>query len=112
MLKHSKSASSSGNDPEQLVEVYRTDNDIVAGLVAEEILGAAGIAAFRHDRRSHSIIAPASMSGDIGIAVEQSHAAAARKRLHEAKKDGILLDEGRLIEAEADSDASSGSAKG
>jgi hypothetical protein len=96
MPRHANPADS----PEQLVEVYRTDNDIVAGLVVDEILRPAGIPAFRHDRRSHSIMAPAAMSGEIGIAVEHHQAVAARKRLLAARQDGVLLDEGQLIEAQ------------
>lgn len=85
-------------DPATLVEVYHTDSDIVAGLVVDEILRPAGIYATRHDRRSHSIFAPASMPGEIGIAVASNQAAMARKCLAVARKDGVLLDEGEIVE--------------
>lgn len=86
-------------DPQMLVEVYRTDNDIVAGLVVDEILRPAGIYAAQHDRRSHSIVAPASMPGEIGIAVRSDQAKAARARLAAARRDGVLVD-GELVEEE------------
>lgn len=88
----------SDTDAERFVEIFRIDNDIVAGLVVDEILGPAGIHAVRHDRRSHSIPAPASMPGSIGIAVTGDDAAKARALILEARKDGVLLDEGQLIE--------------
>lgn len=90
--------SRSDTDAERFVEIFRIDNDIVAGLVVDEILGPAGIHAVRHDRRSHSIPAPASMPGSIGIAVTGDDAAKARALILEARKDGVLLDEGQLIE--------------
>jgi len=86
-------------DPQMLVEVYRTDNDIVAGLVVDEILRPSGIYAAQHDRRSHSIVAPASMPGEIGIAVRSDQAKAARARLAAARRDGVLVD-GELVEEE------------
>lgn len=90
--------SRSDADAERFVEIFRIDNDLVAGLVVDEILGPAGIHAVRHDRRSHSIPAPASMPGSIGIAVTGDDAAKARALILEARKDGVLLDEGQLIE--------------
>jgi hypothetical protein len=83
-----------------MVEIYHTDNDLLAGLVVDEILRPAGIYASLHDRRSHSIFAPASMPGQIGIAVSSDQAATARKRLLAARRDGVLPNEGELIEEE------------
>ena len=88
---------SSDSGAERFVEVFRIDNDIVANVVVDEILLPAGIHAVRHDRRSHSIPAPASMPGAIGIAVAGEQAAKARALILEARKDGVLLDEGQLI---------------
>lgn len=98
--RQQEAGASSELDPESLVEVYRTDNDLVAGLVVNEILRPAGIRAACHDRRSHSIVAPASMPGEIGIAVPAHQAAAARQRLVAARQDGVLHNDGTLIEAD------------
>src|SRR4051794_39649395 len=84
-------------DARTLVEVYHTDNDLAAGFVVDEILRPAGIDAYQHERRSRSIMAPASMPGEIGIAVPSHQAAAARQRLIEARQDGVLPDGGELI---------------
>lgn len=91
------SSSSELPDPESLVEVYRTDNEIAALFVRDEILAPVGIYTALHNRRSGSIVAPASISGSIGIAVPGEQAEAARSRLQTAFKDGVLLD-GQLIE--------------
>jgi hypothetical protein len=82
------------------VEVYHTDNDLAAGFVVDEVLRPAGIRAICHDRRSHSIYAPASLPGEIGIAVAKDQAVAARKRLAAAQRDGVLPAGGKLIEEE------------
>jgi hypothetical protein len=79
-------------DAASLVEVYHCDSDLVANIVIDEVLRPAGIFAARHDRRSHAIVAPASMPGQLGIAVPTEQAAAARKRLASARRDGVLLD--------------------
>jgi hypothetical protein len=84
-------------DPESLVEVYRTDNEMAALFVRDEILAPVGIFTALHNRRSGSIVAPASMSGSIGVAVPGDQADSARSRLRVAKTDGVLLD-GELIE--------------
>jgi hypothetical protein len=84
-------------DPETLVEVYRTDNEMAALFVRDEILGPVGIFVALHNRRSASFMAPASMPGEIGIAVAADQAAVARTRLKAARQDGALLD-GQLIE--------------
>ena len=84
-------------DPETLVEVYRTDNEIAAIFVRDEILGPAGIYAALHNRVSTMLSAPAAMPGQIGIAVAAEHAPGARTRLQSARKDGVLLD-GDFIE--------------
>src|SRR3569832_1771167 len=84
---------SADSGAERFVEVFRIDNDIVANVVVDEILLPAGIHAVRHDRRSHSIPAPASMPGAIGIAVAGEQANKARALILEARKDGVLLDE-------------------
>lgn len=77
-----------------LVEIYRADSDIAASVVMDEILGPAGIRAYRHDRRSHALPAPASMPGEIGIAVSMARADEARTLLREALRDGVLPADG------------------
>lgn len=95
-----RSAPAESPDPESLVEVYRTDNEMAALFVRDEILAPVGIYTALHNRRSGSIVAPASMSGSIGVAVPGDQAEAARSRLKVARKDGVLLD-GELIEESA-----------
>src|SRR4051812_4062119 len=83
-----------GADVGDFVEVYATDNDIAAGVVADRILGVKGIVSVKHDRRSRAIAAPASLPGVIGIAVRGSDAERARQLIAEARQDGILPDGG------------------
>ena len=85
-------------DVSSLVEVFRTDVEIVAMMVQDELLQPAGIYAALHDRRSHSMPAPASMTGGLGIAVPEIDAARAREVLRQARIDKILLDDGIIIE--------------
>lgn len=80
------------------VEVFRTGSDIAAQVAAEEVLEDAGIPTERHDRRSHSVPAPASMAGEIGVAVPEEDAARARALLREAQGDGLLHDDGEVLE--------------
>ncbi len=84
-----------------LTEVYCTDNEFAATVAIDEVLGAEGITAFRHDRRSHAIPAPASMPGQIGIAVPESLADEARSLLRQALLDGVLLEDGQVVEGDA-----------
>ncbi|MSP59851.1 MAG: hypothetical protein EXR72_05840 [Myxococcales bacterium] len=87
---------------EELVEVYRTDNEMAANVVIDELLAPAGIDAFRHDRRSHALPIPSSFPGQMGIAVDRSLADRARDVLREAKSDGVLMDDdGQIIDGEA-----------
>jgi hypothetical protein len=84
----------------ELVEVYETDSDIVASVIIDEILQPAGIIAYRHERRSRMIPAPAAMPGEIGIAVPAPMAEQARTLLREARADGVLTDESGIPEEE------------
>lgn len=72
------------------VEVFSTDNEMVARMIIDEILRPQGLRAGLHDRRSHSMPAPASMAGTLGVAVPEEEAAQARTLLREAQKDKIL----------------------
>lgn len=89
-------------EADNLTEVYRTDNSIAASVAIDEILGPAGIEAYQHDRQSHAIPAPVSMPGEIGIAVPRTMAERARKLLREARTDGILQEDGQIVEGEAE----------
>ncbi len=79
-----------GFDMSRFVEVFSTDNEMVARMIIDEILGPQGLRAGLHDRRSHSMPAPASMAGTLGVAVPEEEAAQARTLLREAQKDKIL----------------------
>jgi hypothetical protein len=83
------------------VEVYNTRNEFAAQTVAAEVLESNDIPTIQHDRRSHSIPAPATMAGEIGIAVPESRARQARELLHEAMRNGLILD-GEVIDADGD----------
>ena len=77
-------------DMSTFVEVFSTDNEMVARMIVDEILRPQGVRAGLHDRRSHSMPAPASMAGTLGVAVPEEEAAQARTLLREAQKDKIL----------------------
>lgn len=79
-----------GLDMSTFVEVFSTDNEMVARMIVDEILRPQGVRAGLHDRRSHSMPAPASMAGTLGVAVPEEEAAQARTLLREAQKDKIL----------------------
>ena len=80
------------------VEVFRTGNDFAAQVAAEEVLEAAGVPTNRHDRRSHSMPAPSSMAGEIGVAVPAEEGERARALLREAQRDGVLQDDGEILD--------------
>lgn len=79
-----------GLDMSTFVEVFSTDNEMVARMIVDEILRPQGLRAGLHDRRSHSMPAPASMAGTLGVAVPEEEAEQARTLLREAQKDKIL----------------------
>lgn len=92
----------------ELVEVYRTDNAMAADVVVTQILGTVGITAYKHDRRSNLLPAPVSMPGEIGVAVPAGLAEAARTRLREARADGVLMEEGYVVEEVEDEEGGIG----
>lgn len=83
------------------VEVYNTSNEFAAQAASAEVLEAHDIPSIQHDRRSHSISAPAAMMGEIGVAVPEHRAKEARQLLHEALRDGAILD-GEVIDEDDD----------
>ena len=72
------------------VEVFSTDNELVARMVIDDLLRPEGIVPALHDRRSHSMPAPAAMAGTLGVAVPDRDADRARQLLREAQRDKIL----------------------
>lgn len=72
------------------VEVFSTDNELVARMVIDDLLRPEGITPALHDRRSHSMPAPAAMAGTLGVAVPDRDAGRARRLLREAQQDKIL----------------------
>ncbi len=75
------------------VEVFSTDNELVARMVIDDLLRPEGIVPALHDRRSHSVPAPAAMAGTLGVAVPERDADRARQLLREAQQDKILYGE-------------------
>lgn len=88
-------------DSESLVEVFQSDDEMLARMVLDQILGPAGVSGTLHERRSRSIVAPAAMPGQIGVAVPRSEAKKARQVLKAAREDGVLSD-GTFIDADPD----------
>lgn len=75
---------------DELVEVFRTTDEMGAQAAIDEVLTPAGIDAFVHDRVSHRLPAPASMPGSYFIAVPVDKAAEAGQLLRDAITDGVL----------------------
>ena len=84
-------------DVRTLVEVFTTDVEFVARMVIDEILQPQGVYGTLHDRRSHSVPAPAAMTGTLGVAVPQHEAVKARHIILRAQKDKVLLDDGHIV---------------
>ncbi len=80
---------------EELVEVFRTTDEMGAQAAIDEVLEPLGIDAFVHDRVSHALPAPASMPGGYFVAVPMDRAADATEALREALTDGVI--DGELI---------------
>jgi hypothetical protein len=75
---------------EELVEVFRSPDEMGARTAVEEILNPAGIPAMVHDRVSHRIFAPASLPGAYFVAVPVARETEAKALLREAIEDGAL----------------------
>jgi hypothetical protein len=84
-------------DVRTLVEVFTTDVEFVAQMIIDELLRPHGVYGTLHDRRSHSVPAPAAMAGTLGVAVPQHEAKKARQLLHQAQHDKVLLDDGHIV---------------
>jgi hypothetical protein len=81
---------------EELAEVFRCSEELVAQSAIEEVLTPIGIPAMVHDRVSHAIPAPAAMPGGYFVAVPVAQATAAVAALKEALADGVLPADGEV----------------
>jgi hypothetical protein len=77
---------------DELVEVFRTRDELVAQAAIEEVLAELGIDGYVHDRVSHMLPAPATLDGGYFIAVPAGRAVEAARALREALEDGALSD--------------------
>ena len=75
---------------ENLIEVYRTTNNMDADRAIVEVLQPDGISCFLRDRISHALPAPDSENGGYFIAVPDAQADAARGLLRLALNDVII----------------------
>jgi hypothetical protein len=78
------------NDEDEQVEVFRAADGMAARAAIDEVLRPLGIEGFLHDRVSHALPAPASMSGGYFVAVSVEHATEAAAALRDAVKDGVI----------------------
>ncbi|HEX2572245.1 MAG TPA: hypothetical protein VH877_22060 [Polyangia bacterium] len=83
-------STSTHDQTEDLVEVYRTIGLLEADRAMVEILQPAGIPCFRRDRISHALPAPDAQPGAYFIAVSAGNAEQARKLLAQAISDRAL----------------------
>jgi len=89
-------------DPDVQVEVFRTTNRLLAGMVVESILAPEGVSAVIHDRMMHSLPAPMVMSGEFGVAVSEVDAQVALSALRDAKSNGLISDEGEILDGSSE----------
>jgi hypothetical protein len=81
---------------DEVTEVFRTGDEMLAQIAIDEVLTPAGIDALVHNRVSHAFPAPASMSGAYFIAVRVDQAASACAALREAQAEGVLPPDGEV----------------
>ncbi len=74
----------------ELVEVFRTREQMAAQTAIDEVLQPLGIDAFIHDRVSHALPAPATMPGSYFVAVPSDRASEAAQALRDAISDGAI----------------------
>lgn len=79
-------------DEDEMVEVFRTRDALMAKVVIDEVLAELGIDGFVHDRVSHIIPAPATLDGGYFVAVPAARALEAARALREALEDGAIAD--------------------
>lgn len=84
------------------VEVFRTSNLLLAKMVIDNILAKEGLGAALHDRVMQAMPAPFAMPGEFGVAVSEIDREVALQALQEARRDGLLLDEGEILDGPVD----------
>ncbi len=75
---------------EELVEVFRTREQMAAQTAIDEVLEPLGIDGYIHDRVSHALPAPATMEGGYFVAVPIERASEAAEALRDAITDGAI----------------------
>ncbi len=75
---------------EELVEVFRSSDEMGCRAAVDEVLTPAGIPSLVHDRVSHTLPAPASLPGAYYVAVPLAKKDEATQLLREAIEDGAL----------------------
>jgi hypothetical protein len=83
---------------DELVEVFRCSDELLAQIAIDEVLGPEGIPALVHNRVSHAFPAPASLPGAYFVAVPVDRAREAVDALREAQGEGLLPLEGEVAE--------------
>jgi hypothetical protein len=89
-------------NPDELVEVFRCADELLAQTAIDEVLAPAGIEAQVHNRVSHAFPAPASLPGAYFIAVPRSQAADAAEALREAQSDGVIPSDAEIAAPSSD----------
>jgi hypothetical protein len=77
-------------DADELMEVFRAADEMAAQAAIDEVLEPLGIDGFVHNRVSHALPAPASMSGAYFVAVPVDRAEEAAAALRDAVTDGAI----------------------
>jgi hypothetical protein len=75
---------------EDVIEVFKTREQMAAQAAIDEVLGPLGIDSYIHNRVSHALPAPATMEGGYFIAVPRDRATEAVQALTEALSDGAI----------------------
>ena len=75
---------------EELVEVFRTVQQMAARTAIDTVLEPLGIDGYIHDRVSHALPAPDSMPGSYFVAVPSDRAGEAAQALRDAITDGAI----------------------
>jgi hypothetical protein len=83
---------------EEMVEVFRCTDQMVAQMAIDEVLTPAGIPSRIHNRTSSAFPAPAAMSGGFFVAVPKIKAAQAVEALRDAQEEGSLSEDGEVQE--------------
>lgn len=75
---------------DELVEVFRTADQMAAQAAIDEVLQPAGVEAVLLDRMNHQLPTPAAGSGAFYVAVPADEVDAAKEALKEALEDGAI----------------------